>query len=166
MPQRRHGLFRVGAFVPARGHRPSINVQISPPNISTLTTLNLSPSSVSQPQNLLEHLQGDSDLGHLECDVAAVVDDLRADLDQLLLQACAKRAGCSRAQLGLAAAIYRPEIAAHPVGRCPQPASACHRRSQRPDAMAGLGRSLAAYCNRVIVNQAPPRSTSALRQVS
>ena len=46
---------------------------------------------------------GDSDLGHLECDVAAVVDDLRADLDQLLLQARQRpvldRLGCrQRAQ--------------------------------------------------------------------
>jgi hypothetical protein len=31
MPQGRHGLFRFGAFVAARGHRPSINVRISPP---------------------------------------------------------------------------------------------------------------------------------------
>jgi hypothetical protein len=31
MPQARHGLFRFGAFVAARGHRPSINVRISPP---------------------------------------------------------------------------------------------------------------------------------------
>ena len=30
---------------------------------------------------------GDSDLGHLECDVTAVADDLCADLDQLLLKA-------------------------------------------------------------------------------
>jgi hypothetical protein len=27
----RHGLFRFGAFIAARGHRPSINVRISPP---------------------------------------------------------------------------------------------------------------------------------------
>jgi hypothetical protein len=31
MPQGQHGLFRLGAFVAARGHRPSINVRISPP---------------------------------------------------------------------------------------------------------------------------------------
>jgi len=31
MPQARHGLFRFGAFVAARGHLPSINVRISPP---------------------------------------------------------------------------------------------------------------------------------------
>ena len=40
-----------------------------------------------QAQNLLEHLQWDGDLGHLERDVAAVADDLRTDLDQPLLQA-------------------------------------------------------------------------------
>jgi hypothetical protein len=33
-------------------------------------------------------LPWDGDLGHLEGDVAAVADDLGADLDQLLLQAC------------------------------------------------------------------------------
>ena len=32
MPQGRHGLFRFGAFVAARGHRLSINVRISPPD--------------------------------------------------------------------------------------------------------------------------------------
>jgi hypothetical protein len=47
MPQGRHGLFRCGAFVAARGHRQSINVRISPPEHQhALTTLNLSPSSV------------------------------------------------------------------------------------------------------------------------
>jgi hypothetical protein len=34
MPQGRHGLFRRGAFAAARGHRPSINVRISPPEQS------------------------------------------------------------------------------------------------------------------------------------
>jgi len=34
MPQGRHGLFRCGAFAAARGHRPSINVRISPPEQS------------------------------------------------------------------------------------------------------------------------------------
>ena len=34
-----------------------------------------------QPQNLLEHLPWDGDLGHLEDDVTAVAHDLRADLD-------------------------------------------------------------------------------------
>ena len=37
--------------------------------------------------NFLEHLLRDGDLGHLECDVAAVAHHLRADLNQLLLQA-------------------------------------------------------------------------------
>ena len=40
-----------------------------------------------QAQNLLEHLPWDGDLGHLKGDIATVADDLRADLDQLLLQA-------------------------------------------------------------------------------
>ena len=35
----------------------------------------------------LEHLSRHRDLGHLESDVAAVADNLRADLDQLLAQA-------------------------------------------------------------------------------
>ena len=34
MPQGRHGLFRCGAFAAARGHHPSINVRISPPEQS------------------------------------------------------------------------------------------------------------------------------------
>jgi hypothetical protein len=33
-----------------------------------------------EPQNLLEHLPWDDDLGYLEGDVAAVAQDLRADL--------------------------------------------------------------------------------------
>jgi hypothetical protein len=32
--------------------------------------------------------RGDGDLGHLEDDIAAVAYDFRADLDQLVLQAC------------------------------------------------------------------------------
>ena len=35
----------------------------------------------------LEHLPWDGDLGHLEGDIAAVADDLCADLDQLLFEA-------------------------------------------------------------------------------
>src|SRR5260221_10966204 len=38
-------------------------------------------------QNLLEHLSWDGDLRHLEDDIASVAHHLRADLDQLLLQA-------------------------------------------------------------------------------
>jgi hypothetical protein len=62
--------------------------------------LNARPSSVSrwhwwwlrpqfrnEPQNLLEHLSRDRNLGHLEGNTAAVAHDLRADLDELLLQA-------------------------------------------------------------------------------
>jgi hypothetical protein len=40
-----------------------------------------------QAQNLLEHSPWDGDLGHLEGDIAAVADDLCADLDQLLFEA-------------------------------------------------------------------------------
>ena len=47
----------------------------------------LRPAFRGQAEDLLEHLQWDGDLGHLEGDVAAVTHDLRADLDQLLLQA-------------------------------------------------------------------------------
>ena len=43
------------------------------------------PQFPDQPQNLLEHLPWN--LGHLEDEIATVADDLRADLDQLLLQA-------------------------------------------------------------------------------
>ena len=46
-PWGRHGLFRYGAFVAARGHRPSINVRISPPeHLARLPMLNLASSSV------------------------------------------------------------------------------------------------------------------------
>jgi hypothetical protein len=38
-------------------------------------------------QDLGEHLPRNRDLGHLKGDVSAMVDDLRADLDQLLAQA-------------------------------------------------------------------------------
>jgi len=47
----------------------------------------LRPQFPDQPQNLLEHLPWNGDLGHLEDEIATVADDLRADLDQLLLQA-------------------------------------------------------------------------------
>jgi hypothetical protein len=40
-----------------------------------------------QPQDLSEHLSRHRDLSHLEGDVTAMADDLRADLDQLLLEA-------------------------------------------------------------------------------
>jgi hypothetical protein len=40
-----------------------------------------------EPQISLEHLPWDGDLRHLEGDVAAVANDLRAELDQLFLKA-------------------------------------------------------------------------------
>src|SRR5262245_13489138 len=46
----------------------------------------LRPQFRDEPQNLLEHLPWDGDLGHLEGDIAAVAHDLRAELDQLFLQ--------------------------------------------------------------------------------
>src|SRR5215471_21820240 len=46
----------------------------------------LRPQFRDEPQNLLEHLPWDGDLGHLEGDIAAVAHYLRADLDQLVLQ--------------------------------------------------------------------------------
>jgi hypothetical protein len=39
-----------------------------------------------EPQDLLEHLPWHRDLGHLDRDVAAIADDLGADIDQLLPQ--------------------------------------------------------------------------------
>jgi hypothetical protein len=47
----------------------------------------LRPQLRDEPQYLLEHLPWDGDLGHLEGDIAAVAHDLRADLDELFLQA-------------------------------------------------------------------------------
>ena len=38
------------------------------------------PQFRDEPQYLLEHLLGDSDLGHLDGDVATVADDRGADL--------------------------------------------------------------------------------------
>src|SRR4029450_9584757 len=58
-----------------------------PSNTSCRCRRRLRPEFGNEPQNLLEHLPWDGDLGHLECDVAAVADDLRTDLDQFLLQA-------------------------------------------------------------------------------
>ena len=40
-----------------------------------------------EPQYLLEYLPWGGDLGHLEGDIAPVADDLRANLDQLFLEA-------------------------------------------------------------------------------
>jgi hypothetical protein len=38
------------------------------------------PQLCDQPQNLLEQMPGNGDLGHLEGDTAAMADDLGADL--------------------------------------------------------------------------------------
>jgi hypothetical protein len=40
----------------------------------------------NQPQDVGKQISRDGDLGHLESDVAPMADDLRADLDELLLQ--------------------------------------------------------------------------------
>ena len=45
------------------------------------------PQPGDQRQDVGKRLPGDCDFGHLERDVAAVANDLRADLDQLLAQA-------------------------------------------------------------------------------
>ena len=39
-----------------------------------------------QPQDVGKQFSRDGDLGHLECDVAAMADDLRANFDELLFQ--------------------------------------------------------------------------------
>ena len=46
----------------------------------------LRPQFGDQPQNLLEHLPGNGDLGHLKSDITAVAHDLRANLDQPFLE--------------------------------------------------------------------------------
>ena len=46
----------------------------------------LRPQFGDQPQNLLEHLPGNGDLGHLKGDITAVAHDLRANLDQPFLE--------------------------------------------------------------------------------
>jgi hypothetical protein len=45
------------------------------------------PQLRDQPQDIGEQNSGDDDLGHPEGDITAVADDLRANLDQLFLQA-------------------------------------------------------------------------------
>src|SRR3954447_22786261 len=45
------------------------------------------PQPRDQQQDVREHLPRYRDFGKLECDVAVMADDLRADLDQLLLEA-------------------------------------------------------------------------------
>ncbi len=39
------------------------------------------PQTVDLSQDLREQISGDGDFGQLECDVSAVADDLRANLD-------------------------------------------------------------------------------------
>ena len=39
-----------------------------------------------QPQDVSKQISRDGDLGHLECDIAAPADDLRADFDKFLFQ--------------------------------------------------------------------------------
>src|SRR5215469_18957224 len=56
-------------------------------NVSRWRRWRLRPQFRDEPQNLLEHLPCDGDLGHLEDNIASVAHHLRADLDQLLLQA-------------------------------------------------------------------------------
>jgi hypothetical protein len=43
------------------------------------------PKFRDQPQDIGEQTSRNRDLGHLEGDIAAVADDLRADLDQLYI---------------------------------------------------------------------------------
>ena len=52
--------------------------------IGSLMLVRLRPQLCNQPQNLLEQLPGNGDLGHREGNAAAMADDLGADLDQLL----------------------------------------------------------------------------------
>src|SRR3977135_404343 len=76
-------------FFPGTGTHPSRRLLLNgPSNMSRWRWWWLRPQFRDEPQNLLEHLPWDGDLGHLEGDIAAVADDLGADLDQLLLQAC------------------------------------------------------------------------------
>jgi hypothetical protein len=46
------------------------------------------PQFGDQPEDFGEKVSRNGDLSHLEGDIAPVVDDLRADLDQLLLETC------------------------------------------------------------------------------
>jgi len=44
------------------------------------------PQFCYQPQDVGKQISQDGDLGHLECDVAAMADDFRADFDELPFQ--------------------------------------------------------------------------------
>ena len=44
--------------------------------------------AAAAPQDIGEQNSGDGDLGHLEGDITAVANDLRADLDELVFQSC------------------------------------------------------------------------------
>src|SRR5262249_5986142 len=59
-------------------------------DIERLTLALVAAAAVAEPQNLLEHLPCNGDLGHLEDNIATVAHHLRADLDQLVLQ-CRQR---------------------------------------------------------------------------
>ena len=52
-----------------------------PSNVLRWRWWRLRPQFCDEPQNLLEHLPWDGDLGHLEGDIAAVAHDFRADLE-------------------------------------------------------------------------------------
>src|SRR5215813_6169312 len=72
----------------------------------------LRPQFRDEPQNLLEHLSWDGDLGHLEDNIAAVAHHLRADLDQLVLRAR------QRPVLDRLRRRQRPQEIAEIVGEC------------------------------------------------
>ena len=58
----------------------SLALEHGPVNRLTQARVVAAAAVHNEPQNLLEHLPWDGDLRHLEDDVAAVADDLRADL--------------------------------------------------------------------------------------
>src|SRR5262249_58825024 len=66
----------------------SVALECTTSSVSRWRGWRLRPQFRDEAQNLLEHLPCDGDLGHLEDNIAAVAHYLRADLDELVLQAC------------------------------------------------------------------------------
>jgi hypothetical protein len=72
------------------------------------------PQFRDQPQDVGEEVSRNRDLGHLEGDIASVIDDLGADLDQLFFEACQRpvfdRLGCrQRAQAKIIGERMKPK---------------------------------------------------------
>ena len=59
---------------------------IGPKTSKRFTSIRLPAAAADQPQDVGKQISRDSDLGHLERDIAPMADDFRADFDELLFQ--------------------------------------------------------------------------------